>query len=185
VYILIGIGAAFLVPLFLQLISSDILEKANENHQFLTFFSFCVLAAISSEKFITSISQKFLKELNEVKNTVGKVQKEVEPMINKYTEPDLDVIRVESLKKEFENLTELDMRVLRLMNNSEYTFRSITGMAADLNMSHSATIRSLNRLNEIELIGISADKSRDKYYLSSKAKAYLAMTGKSKKSNGK
>jgi DNA-binding MarR family transcriptional regulator len=61
--LVIGIAASFLVPLFLQMISSDLLHRGTSNHLVLFVFAgFCLIAAVSSKAFIRTLSEQVLKE---------------------------------------------------------------------------------------------------------------------------
>lgn len=59
-YILLGIAAAFVVPAFLKMISSN-LTSTRENSDYLIFAGFCLIAAIFSRRFITTIGDKILE----------------------------------------------------------------------------------------------------------------------------
>lgn len=59
-YILLGIGAALLVPVFLKMISSN-LTSSKDNNDYLIFAGFCLIAAIFSKRFITTIGEKILE----------------------------------------------------------------------------------------------------------------------------
>ena len=59
-YILLGIGAAFLIPLFLKMIESNIIS-GQDNLDYLIFAGFCLVAAIFSRRFISSIGDKILE----------------------------------------------------------------------------------------------------------------------------
>jgi hypothetical protein len=59
-YILLGIGAALLVPVFLKMISSN-LTSSQDNNDYLIFAGFCLIAAIFSKRFITTIGEKILE----------------------------------------------------------------------------------------------------------------------------
>src|SRR5262245_24722585 len=60
----IGVGAALLIPLFLSTISSqllaDVLSDGNAQGSRFVFASFCLLAAITSRAFITTVADKIL-----------------------------------------------------------------------------------------------------------------------------
>jgi hypothetical protein len=67
---LIGIGATFLIPVFLTTVSSHVLidiAKANSDgsqatiDQYLVYFGFCVLGAISARRLITTLGEKVLQ----------------------------------------------------------------------------------------------------------------------------
>ncbi|WP_431245083.1 YEATS-associated helix-containing protein [Flavobacterium sp. P21] len=62
-YIFLGIGAAFLVPLFLKMIASNLITIVNkyDNCNYLIFTGFCLIAAIFSRKFITTLGEKILE----------------------------------------------------------------------------------------------------------------------------
>src|SRR5690606_12658374 len=59
-YVLLGIGASFLIPLFLKMLESDILSRSG-NLNYLIFGGFCLIAAIFSRRFISSIGDRILE----------------------------------------------------------------------------------------------------------------------------
>ncbi len=70
-YIFLGICAAFIVPLFLKMIASDLIKKTDnyDNICYLVFGGFCLIASIFSRRFITSVGEKILEEVKEAKKT--------------------------------------------------------------------------------------------------------------------
>lgn len=70
-YILIGVCASLLVPLFMTTISSDLLENSRQNHlDYFVFAGFCLIASISAHRFITSISEKILKQMDSARDEI-------------------------------------------------------------------------------------------------------------------
>ena len=59
-YILLGIAAAFVIPVFLKMISSNLISSS-DNNDYLIFAGFCLIAAIFSRRFITTIGDKILE----------------------------------------------------------------------------------------------------------------------------
>lgn len=59
-YILLGIAAAFVIPVFLKMISSNLISSP-DNNDYLIFAGFCLIAAIFSRRFITTIGDKILE----------------------------------------------------------------------------------------------------------------------------
>ena len=59
-FILLGVGAALLVPAFLKMISSQLLETRDPIN-YLIFAGFCLVSAIFSRRFITSIGDRILE----------------------------------------------------------------------------------------------------------------------------
>jgi hypothetical protein len=79
--IVVGIAAAFLVPLFLNMISSNLTEEIRGNSELskiLVFAGFCLIAAISSKAFIKTLSERVLKEVEETKKQVQETKKELQ-----------------------------------------------------------------------------------------------------------
>lgn len=87
-HVLTGIAAAFLVPLFLHVVSSDLLLKlltaksTSVALDGLVFAGFCLAASISSKAFIQTVSKRVLQMAEEAKKTaeaaINKSDKAVE-----------------------------------------------------------------------------------------------------------
>ena len=76
-YILLGIGAAFLIPLFLNMISSDII-RSTDNADYLIFAGFCLVAAIFSRRFISTIADRILETAKNAEKVALESQQKVE-----------------------------------------------------------------------------------------------------------
>jgi hypothetical protein len=61
-YVLLGVGSAILVPAFFRMIASDLLRYSRpfDNINYLIFAGFCLVAAIFSRRFITTLGDKIL-----------------------------------------------------------------------------------------------------------------------------
>lgn len=73
-HLFIGVSAAFAVPVFLNMISSDLIAEITGNindsknlSKLLVLDGFCLLAAISSRAFLRSLSDKLLEQVKETK----------------------------------------------------------------------------------------------------------------------
>lgn len=81
-----GIGAALLVPLFLRTVSSELLSQVlapdAKGENLIVFGGFCLLASMSSRKFIEGLSEKVLRETREenarTRNKVEQVSQRAE-----------------------------------------------------------------------------------------------------------
>ncbi|HET8888761.1 MAG TPA: YEATS-associated helix-containing protein [Candidatus Angelobacter sp.] len=105
----LGIAAALLVPLFLNMISSDLLDAIRKGipgadgkpavadlSKILVFLGFCLVAAISSTAFIKTLSDRILKEAKEAKNVARQADKKatatqsvIQPILDKETEAEV------------------------------------------------------------------------------------------------
>jgi len=79
-YILLGVGAAILVPVFLKMIASDLINRSNsyDNINYLIFAGFCLVAAIFSKQFISTIGDRILEAAKNAEITSKEVRSEVE-----------------------------------------------------------------------------------------------------------
>ena len=75
----IGIGAAFLVPLFLKSVDSKILDTLHlDAMNKLLLFSYCTLASISARHFITSLTEQVFKKIDTLKQDAESTKKELD-----------------------------------------------------------------------------------------------------------
>lgn len=72
--VVLGVTAAFLVPLFLKLVSSDLIENDDGGllsaWLYMAYAGMCLIAAISSRGFISSVSRSVLAQVQEAREAV-------------------------------------------------------------------------------------------------------------------
>ncbi len=79
-YVLLGIGSAFLVPAFLKMIASDLIKNSEQydNINYLIFAGFCLIAAIFSRRFISTIGEKILEAAKQAEKTSKETKQQIE-----------------------------------------------------------------------------------------------------------
>jgi len=79
-YILLGIGSSFLVPVFLKMIASDLINNKDkfDNNSYLIFAGFCLIAAIFSRRFINTIGEKILEAAKKAEITAKENEQQIE-----------------------------------------------------------------------------------------------------------
>ncbi|GHN02082.1 hypothetical protein WSM22_35710 [Cytophagales bacterium WSM2-2] len=79
-YIFLGIGSAFLVPAFLKMIASDLIKGSNDydSNNYLIFTGFCLVAAIFSRRFISTIGEKILEAAKKAEKTSSENKQQIE-----------------------------------------------------------------------------------------------------------
>lgn len=79
-YVLLGIGSAVLVPAFFHMISSNLLSYTlvYDNVNYLIFSGFCLVAAVFSRRFITTLGDKILETAKKAETMSIETKKAVE-----------------------------------------------------------------------------------------------------------
>ncbi len=174
--VFIGLAAAFLVPLFLNMISSNLIAEIDiKKSNLLIFAGFCLIASISSKAFIDSVSKKIINELN---NKIKDINEEVKPIIEKETETD------EPPKKELGNEENTStilfnpndskrVKLLRTLYNGKYTYRSLNGIISDLNMNSIVVNKILNHLISNDYVAQITGKNGMRFYITSKGREFI------------
>lgn len=152
--VVVGLGASFLVPLFLQMISSDLINKAKTNDQeTLVFIGFCLVASIFSKRFIETIGEKILRQVEhakvvaeEAKEIAETNREEVDLLASKATEVDpSDPVQSSSssstttIKEQLVNEQSINYEefgaILKAFRDGIYTFRTLGGVAKEAKVS--------------------------------------------------
>lgn len=168
--IVIGIGASLLVPLFLNMISSNLLEETKGNYdKTLVFAGFCLIAAIASRSFIDSIADTVLKQVEEALETAKKakesseeVKRNIEPILTKETEQ-------EGLEEKITDDTD-DIRILKALAHGHYTYRCLDGICNHTNISREIVYEKLNELITNGLVGQLVRDYGLRYYITEKGR---------------
>jgi len=176
--LLLGIGAAFLLPLFLNMISSTLVdniysaEKGYDYPKILVFLGFCLVAAISSTPFIKTISDRVLKLAEEAKKDssrakedaekanakADKTESKLDPILQSFAEPE-EVATPSDAFIGVQHFTAVgvaphdddERRVLRALANSDYRLRTVGGVVAETEMPMEKVTEILNRLKDKNL----------------------------------
>jgi len=159
-HIVVGVAASFMVPLFLNMISGDLIDKIRgsstgqpDYSKLFVLAGFCLVAAVSSRTFIRTISDKVLQQVKEANRKADEAKVDaatamavVEPMVE--AEADADVTdTLDALKASPAPVTsENESKVLKAMTRSSYSLRSITGIARDCGLSRSLVNITLSSL---------------------------------------
>lgn len=79
-----SVAATFLVPLFLKITNSNILEQVMDSNptplNYFLFGAFCLLAATSARRFIGAVSERYLKDLQDLKTKTQALKSETQDL---------------------------------------------------------------------------------------------------------
>jgi hypothetical protein len=164
--IAIGIVASFLVPLFLNMISSNLTDQIRgtptsspDLPKILVFAGFCLVAAISSTAFIKTLSDRILQEAKEAKKVahqaekkVSEVQSEMQPLVDKETEDEVPSNAAVPLAGSVALIDPNERNILQNLANGKWVLRTRTGVAKETGIGKSEVDRMMDDLRKRELV---------------------------------
>jgi DNA-binding MarR family transcriptional regulator len=140
--LLTGLGASALVPLLLKMISSDLLVSSKSDPiDYFVIGGFCLISAIFSSKFIDSIGEKLINQIDQVTKDVKEVKDDLDELS---TESEFE--KLPEFKQAYEGLDGYEKEILMQMYQSKYTYRSVGGIAAEIYLDKEQTLDLLNGL---------------------------------------
>jgi predicted transcriptional regulator len=150
--VLLGICASILIPLFLNMISSNLFEESHsDTSKLFILFGFFLIASLSSKVFIETLSQRLIKEFEKTKEKVDKIEKSTAPIIDKETEPE-EKEDVGSFLKERDLSFNDDAKAVLKALAGKYAWRTLRGIARETGIAKENVLRSLNSLSSNGLV---------------------------------
>jgi hypothetical protein len=134
-YVVLGVVAALTVPLFLNMISSTLLEGARTKPvDFFSFAGFCLIYVIATRRSLENVLQRLLGQFEQVKRELGqiKAQQKSEPMfmlppvVEKAPEPLAPPPEVKAEPKEV--LSYNDIEILRTLVSESFVYGNLAAI---------------------------------------------------------
>jgi len=179
-FLVVGVGASFLVPVVLDLVNSElVLESQGDPSRLLIFTGFCLISALLSRFVIDNLSDRIFNEAQvaktrseEVQQDLRKIQTELLPLIDTETEQD-----VTQLDPQLEQVNdELDMtstNVLKILSSGRFIFRSLAGLCREANADEAAVLKTLHVLTARSLAGKVSGKNGIRWHITEKGRRVL------------
>lgn len=162
-----GILGGFIIPLLLQLISSDILSWVTlpdfEIQKYLIFVAFCGLGGFSSNSLLPAISNKILNQLQEVKNEATTANRKVDEIQQLISEPEENENELKT-RMDKENISEDEEKIIKALSSSKYYLRSISGIKKDTDLDNEILADKLNEMQKKKIIGCKTGELNNKLY---------------------
>ena len=74
-FLILGVIAALTVPLFLNMISSNLLEAARTRPvDFFVFAGFCLIYVVASRRFFENVANKLMNQMDQVRREMGQMK---------------------------------------------------------------------------------------------------------------
>lgn len=156
--VVVGVGAAFLVPVVLDLVGSSLVSQSqNDPSQLLIYTGLCLIASIASRLVVTNKLDRSLMAADSAKNEVEKLttrfkllEQTLAPLIETETEME---ISAEEKQEQLDSLDVAATQVLKALGNGRYIFRTQTSILKELDLVDSDILKSLNILLSKGLAG--------------------------------
>lgn len=189
----LGIAASLLVPLFLNMISSTLLDSIRNGttgvvdlSKILVFTGFCLVAAISSTAFIKTLSDRVLQEAREAKKVAHQADKKaseaqsvIQPLVEKETEEEPATASTTVLSTALPRTNESETKLLEKLANGRWVLRTRTGLAKETGISKPEVDRMMDDLKKRDLVGYkwlvgSGGQKKKRWYITNEGRNAIA-----------
>lgn len=179
-YLILGVVAALTVPLFLNMISSTLLEGARTKPvDFYSFAGFCLIYVIFSRRMMENVAQRLLGQFDLVKRELGQIKEQqlaepmiyVPPVVEKAPEP----VHVPEPKAEpKEVLSYNDIEILRALVAESFVYGNLAAICERTGLTRDFVSQ---RLTIMKSMGVIETRINDKnvlhWIVSTRGKAVL------------
>lgn len=173
-YPVFGIVAALTVPLFLNMISSTLLEGARTKPvDFYVFAGFCLIYVVASRRLFENMVQRLMGQIDQVRRDVGhlKQQKRDEPVVAAKSEPE-PIKLAEPDPKEV--LSYNDVEILRALAEESFVYGNLAAICDSTGLARDFVSQ---RLSVMKAMGVIETRINDKnvlhWFVSARGKAVL------------
>ena len=178
-YAILGVIAALTVPLFLNMISSNLLEAARTRPvDFFVFAGFCLIYVVASRRVFEGAANKLRAQIDQVRRDVVQIKQQrqeappprEEPLLPAEAEPPA-APRPETIR---ESLSYNDIEILRALAEQSYVYGNLVGLTDKTGLARELVS---TRLTVLKNLGIIETRINDKnvlhWYVSPKGKQML------------
>jgi len=142
-YPILGIVAALTVPLFLNMISSTLLEGARTKPlDFYVFSGFCLIYVVGSRRLFENVAIRLLAQVEQVKREMNRLKEQEREETPEASKP-------EAPAEPRETLSYNDIEILRALSEESFVYGDLaslcdkTGLARDLVSQRLTALRNL------------------------------------------
>ena len=168
-YLVLGVIAALTVPLFLNMISSNLLEAARSRPvDFFVFAGFCLIYVVASRRVLENVANRLLLQMDQMKRELLQIKQQNQEGLSPALRdepfsgleaPPAVAPRPEAVK---ESLSYNDIEILRALAEESYVYGNLvgltdkTGLARDLVSARLTVLKNLGiietRINEKNIL---------------------------------
>jgi len=182
-FLTLGVIAALTVPLFLNMISSNLLEAARTRPvDFFVFAGFCLIYVVASRRVFENVANKLMGQMDQMRSEMGQIKQQhqdapVPVAVAPREEPTSVVAEaVAPVKPEVvrESLSYNDIEILRALAEDSYVYGNLVGLTDKTGLARDLVS---TRLTVLKNFGIIETRINEKnvlhWYVSPKGKQML------------
>ncbi len=152
--LVVGGAAAFLVPVILSLLGSDLINASQgDPGQLVLFAGFCLIASLASRVFIVSTTDRILQVARDARERSEQLELEMHalhqqlsPLLESETENEATEDDNHGLVPEPDEVDVTATNVLKSLGSGRYIFRSLRGLSTDTDYDEGTLTKTLNVL---------------------------------------
>ena len=181
-FLILGIIAALTVPLFLNMISSNLLEAARTRPvDFFVFAGFCLIYVVASRRVFENVANKLMGQMDQMRREMGQIKQQrnevAMPMPVSREEPTSTVVEPATPIMPVvvkESLSYNDIEILRALAEDSYVYGNLVGLTDKTGLARDLVS---TRLTVLKNFGIIETRINEKnvlhWYVSPKGKQML------------
>ena len=179
-FLILGVIAALTVPLFLNMISSNLLEAARTRPvDFFVFAGFCLIYVVVSRRFFENVANKLMGQMDQVRREMGQMKQQRQemalPPVVLREEP-APVAEAPPAKPEVikESLSYNDIEILRALSEDSYVYGNLVGITDKTGLARDLVSTRLTVMKNLGVIETRiSDKNVLHWYVSPRGKQML------------
>ena len=182
-FLILGVIAALTVPLFLNMISSNLLEAARTRPvDFFVFAGFCLIYVVASRRVFENAANKLMGQMDQMRREMGQIKQQRQDVppplaVPPREEPSAAVTEAPvAIKPEVvrESLSYNDIEILRALAEDSYVYGNLVGLTDKTGLARDLVS---TRLTVLKNFGIIETRINDKnvlhWYVSPKGRQML------------
>ena len=165
-YLTLGVIVALTVPLFLNMISSNLLEAPRTRPvDFFVFAGFCLIYVVASRRLVENMANRLLGQMEQMKRELGQIKERQPenppPVVREAPDEETNgaATRPETPR---ESLSYNDIEILRALAKDNYVYGNLVGITDETGLAREIVS---NRLTILKNLGIIETRISEKNVL--------------------
>lgn len=178
-YLILGVISALTVPLFLNMLSSNLLEAARTRPvDFFVFAGFCLIYVVASRRFFENVANRLMSQMDQMKREMVQIKQQRQDGHPPAREESASAVETAAMTARpevaRESLSYNDIEILRALAEESYVYGNLVGLTDKTGLARELVSA---RLAVLKNIGIIETRINEKnilhWYVSAKGKQML------------